>query len=163
KKLHPDLNPGNKKAEEQFKEVSAAHDLLSDADKRARFDRGEIDASGAERPRQRYYHDFPAGADADHQYADASAYEHSAQAGEFRARGLFGRGGGGIRRALGGPLRGAVPAGQVRVRPPAGTAMMRVPKHSIAGAVARLRGKGARWQARGAGGQLVSLKVMLRA
>ena len=54
KKLHPDLNPGNKQAEEQFKEVSAAYDLLGDAQKRARFDRGEIDASGAERPRQGY-------------------------------------------------------------------------------------------------------------
>src|SRR5438552_7157120 len=58
KKLHPDLNPGNKQAEEQFKAVSAAYDLLSDPQKRARFDRGEIDASGAERPRQRYYRDF---------------------------------------------------------------------------------------------------------
>jgi DnaJ-class molecular chaperone len=58
KKLHPDLNPGNKKAEEEFKAVTAAYDLLGDADKRARFDRGEIDASGSERPRQRYYRDF---------------------------------------------------------------------------------------------------------
>ena len=37
KKLHPDLNPGNKKAEENFKEVTAAYDLLSDADKRAAY------------------------------------------------------------------------------------------------------------------------------
>jgi DnaJ-class molecular chaperone len=50
KKLHPDLNPGNKKAEECFKEVAAAYGLLSDADKRAKFDRGEINASGAEQP-----------------------------------------------------------------------------------------------------------------
>ena len=48
KTLHPDLNPGNAKKAEQFSEVSAAYDFLSDADKRARFDRGEIDASGAE-------------------------------------------------------------------------------------------------------------------
>ena len=39
KKLHPDLNPGNKEAEERFKEVSAAYGLLSDADKRARYER----------------------------------------------------------------------------------------------------------------------------
>jgi DnaJ-class molecular chaperone len=58
KKLHPDLNPGNKTAEEKFKEISAAYDLLSDPEKRARFDRGEIDASGTERPRQQYYRDF---------------------------------------------------------------------------------------------------------
>ena len=58
KKLHPDLNPGNKAAEEKFKEISAAYDLLSDPEKRARFDRGEIDASGTERPRRQYYRDF---------------------------------------------------------------------------------------------------------
>ncbi len=50
KKLHPDLNPGDKKVEQQFKDVAAAYDLLSDPEKRAKFDRGEIDASGAERP-----------------------------------------------------------------------------------------------------------------
>ena len=55
KKLHPDLNPGNKKVEQQFKEITAAYDLLSDPKKRARFDRGEIDAMGAERPSRGYY------------------------------------------------------------------------------------------------------------
>ena len=54
KKLHPDLNPGNKKAEQSFKEVSAAYDLLSDPEKKARFDRGEIDASGVERQQPFY-------------------------------------------------------------------------------------------------------------
>jgi DnaJ-class molecular chaperone len=54
KQLHPDLNPGKPEAEARFKNVTAAYDLLSDADKRARYDRGEIDASGAERPRYSY-------------------------------------------------------------------------------------------------------------
>ncbi|MBC9178625.1 DnaJ C-terminal domain-containing protein [Pseudoroseomonas ludipueritiae] len=49
KRYHPDMNPGDKQAEERFKEASAAHALLSDAEKRARFDRGEIDAEGQER------------------------------------------------------------------------------------------------------------------
>ncbi len=48
KKLHPDQNPNDKPAEERFKRVSAAFDILSDPEKRARYDRGEIDADGHE-------------------------------------------------------------------------------------------------------------------
>jgi DnaJ-class molecular chaperone len=61
KKLHPDLNPGNKRVEQQFKEVSAAYDLLSDPTKRARYDRGEIDSSGAERPERPFYRRYAEG------------------------------------------------------------------------------------------------------
>lgn len=73
KKLHPDLNPGDKAAEEKFKEIASANDLLGDADKRRRFDAGEIDASGAEQPQHHYYRDF-ATSDQGDPYADASGY-----------------------------------------------------------------------------------------
>lgn len=46
KELHPDANKDNPKATERFSIVTSAYDLLSDKDKRARFDRGEIDADG---------------------------------------------------------------------------------------------------------------------
>lgn len=49
KELHPDLNPGRADIEQRFKEVNAAYDFLSDAGRRARYDRGDIDAGGAER------------------------------------------------------------------------------------------------------------------
>jgi DnaJ-class molecular chaperone len=46
KELHPDTNKGNPGATERFSEVTRAYDLLSDKDKRARYDRGEIDIDG---------------------------------------------------------------------------------------------------------------------
>ena len=49
KKHHPDLHPGDKGAETRFKEIASAYDIIGDEKKRARFDSGEIDASGAER------------------------------------------------------------------------------------------------------------------
>src|SRR4051812_37472467 len=45
---HPDTNPGDKKAEEKFKQVSAAFDIVGDAEKRKKFDLGQIDADGRE-------------------------------------------------------------------------------------------------------------------
>jgi DnaJ-class molecular chaperone len=48
---HPDTNPGNKEAEERFKRVSGAFDIVGDAEKRKKFDAGEIDADGRETAR----------------------------------------------------------------------------------------------------------------
>jgi DnaJ-class molecular chaperone len=70
---HPDLNPGDPKAEAKFKAASAAYDLLKDAEKRARFDKGEIDASGQERPERRYYREYAEAPGAG--YRSAQGYE----------------------------------------------------------------------------------------
>ena len=61
KKHHPDLNPGDKAAEAKFKEISQANDILSDAEKRRRFDAGEIDATGQEMPPRGFYRDQAGG------------------------------------------------------------------------------------------------------
>src|SRR5512140_1784447 len=61
RKFHPDLHPVDKEEEAKFKAIAAANDLLKDKEKRRRFDAGEIDASGAERPQERFYRDFADG------------------------------------------------------------------------------------------------------
>lgn len=105
KKLHPDLNPGKKEVEAQFKEVSGAYDLLSDADKRRRFDAGEIDASGQERPQRQYYRQYAQSDDGMRYSGDFggdSAFAEDLFA-EMFARARGGSGGGG--RAGGGNFR----------------------------------------------------------
>ena len=74
KQFHPDLNPGNKAAESRFKEISAAHDLLSGKEKRGKFDRGEIDAEGQPAPERGWYRPHAEGADGAH-YASSGGYE----------------------------------------------------------------------------------------
>src|SRR6185436_19001558 len=74
KKLHPDLNPGDKAAEEKFKQITAAYDIVGDEEKRGRCDRGEIDAGGQERPQQRYYREY-AGGDEGARYRSTAGFE----------------------------------------------------------------------------------------
>jgi DnaJ-class molecular chaperone len=52
KELHPDVRPSDAAAADRFKKVSAAYEILGDADKRRKFDQGEIDANGE--PRRTY-------------------------------------------------------------------------------------------------------------
>jgi DnaJ-class molecular chaperone len=91
KELHPDLNPGNAKAAERFKEISAAYDIVGDAEKRARYDKGEIDASGAERPEQRFYREY-ANADGGGRYHTRAGFEDFEDVSDIFAD-LFRRGG----------------------------------------------------------------------
>ncbi|MBC7907572.1 MAG: J domain-containing protein [Rhodospirillaceae bacterium] len=81
KKHHPDMNPDNKESESRFREISAAYDLLSDPTKRARFDRGEIDAEGRETFARAYSAAHGAGA--------RGAYNFSFGDGGSRAEDLF--------------------------------------------------------------------------
>ncbi|MEY8841264.1 DnaJ C-terminal domain-containing protein [Cribrihabitans sp. XS_ASV171] len=73
KECHPDLKPGDAAAEARFKAAAAAYDLLKDPETRARFDRGEIDASGQERTQQQYYRQYSEAAGNPYRRAQAGA------------------------------------------------------------------------------------------
>ncbi|WP_137179657.1 DnaJ C-terminal domain-containing protein [Roseomonas sp. AR75] len=170
RKHHPDLNPGDKAAEEAFKRIGAANDLLSDPEKRARFDRGEIDASGQEKPQPRYYRDFAEGA-GPQGYASDAGFADMADADEIlselfgRRAGRGGRGAGSASfRMRGGDLHGrltldfleAVNGAKKRVTLPEGeTVDVTVPPGTRDGQVLRLRGKGAPGLGGGPSGDLL--------
>ena len=106
KELHPDKNKDNPKATERFSDVTKAYDLLLDKDKRAQFDRGEIDADGNPTAPFGYgggggYQRGPAGQQ--HDFGNAGA-----DFGDI-FEGLFGGGGGGG-SPFGGRQRNAPPA-----------------------------------------------------
>ncbi len=148
KKLHPDLNPGNKKAEEQFKEISAAYDLLGDTTRRARFDRGEIDASGQERPAQHFYRDFAEGGD--HTYSSDAGFADFADAEDIISE-IFGRRARSSVRTRGSDIRynltlgflDAINGGKHQLTLPDGSNLdVTIPPGISDGQVLRLRGKG---------------------
>src|SRR5215475_7947862 len=95
KKHHPDLNPGNKEAEAKFKEVSQANDILSDAEKRRRYDAGEIDAAGQEVPPRGFYRD-QAGGFGGAKYEHAGGHEAFSDMGGIFSE-MFGQRGAGFR------------------------------------------------------------------
>ncbi|MBP2290518.1 DnaJ C-terminal domain-containing protein [Azospirillum rugosum] len=156
KKYHPDLNPGKEEAEQRFKDISAAYSLLSDPDKRARFDRGEIDASGQERPQRQYYRDFaegPGGARYSHAEGFASDDLENIFSDLFGGRG-FSRGftaggasmpmkGGNLSLALTVDFVDAAKGGKQRVTMPDGKTLdIDLPAGLEDHATIRLKGKG---------------------
>ncbi|MDB5561237.1 MAG: putative Heat shock protein-DnaJ-like protein [Hyphomicrobiales bacterium] len=170
KKLHPDLNPGDKQAERKFQELSAAWDILGDKDKRARFDRGEIDAAGDERPQQRrYYRDYAGGGD-ENPYANNSGFSDLGDAGDIFADLFGGRSGGRTSfRMRGADLRfrlavdflDAVNGATKQVTLGDGTTIdITIPPGTEDGQVLRLRGKGAPGSGSGSPGDaLVEIEV----
>ena len=156
KKLHPDLNPGDKSAEERFKTITAAYDILGDEEKRGRYDRGEIDASGQETPQQRYYREY-AGGQEGARYRSTAGYEDIGAFSDlfgdlFGERGGMGRGAGGRRFSMRGQdaqyrlevdFLHAVNGTKTRITlPDGGTLDVTIPPGVTDGQVLRLRGKG---------------------
>lgn len=149
KDLHPDLNPGDRQAEEKFKAVSAAYDLLSDPEKRARFDRGEIDAAGAERPRERYYRDFQGAGAGEHPYSSTSGFADFDEilsnlfGGREGRHSRFRMRGGDIHYRLSVEFLEAVNGTTKRISLPDGSTLdVSIPAGMQDGQILRLRGKG---------------------
>jgi len=157
KKLHPDLNPGDKAAGEKFKKITAAYDILGDAEKRGRYDRAEIDASGQERPQQHYYREYAGGQDGA-RYRSTAGFEDIGAFSDlfgdlFGERGGTREGGpGGARFSMRGPdaqyrlevdLLNAVNGTKTRITlPDGGTLDVAIPAGVTDGQVLRLKGKG---------------------
>ena len=174
KELHPDRNKDNPKASERFSQVTNAYDLLSDKDKRARFDRGEIDGDGN-----------PAAP-----FGYGSAPRSGGPGGGFRSQGfefgggeadvsdifegLFGGRGGGFASGMGGrraPAKGANVAYSLRVpftdaatlspqrvQLPDGALDLKLPAGVETGTQMRLAGKGEPGAA-GPGDAIVTIEV----
>lgn len=173
KELHPDVNP-SRSAEERFKKVTAAHEILGDTEKRRQFDRGEIDASGEPR---RYSRAAGAGG--------ARGGGGGGDFGEFGFGDVFSDIFGGFRGAAGGGARpgggaGYAPRGRdvrytldvdfleavkgARKRvtlPEGGTLDLSVPEGVSDGQVLRLKGKGSASMRSGGepGDALVEIRV----
>lgn len=92
KELHPDRNTDNPRASERFSEVTAAYDLLSDKDKRAQYDRGEIDDNG--NPKFQGFPGAGMGGGAGGFRGRPGGFEYTGEGGDFSDifEGLFGGG-----------------------------------------------------------------------
>ncbi|MAI90416.1 DnaJ C-terminal domain-containing protein [Ponticaulis sp.] len=77
KENHPDVRPNDPAAEETFKRATAAFNLLSDPDQKARYDRGEIDAEGQEKARFTGGHPFGQSAGGGSPFGNAEFRTHS--------------------------------------------------------------------------------------
>jgi DnaJ-class molecular chaperone len=162
KQYHPDANPGNKAAEERFKRISAAFDLLGDEEKRRKYDAGEIDADGRETMRG-----FAGGAQGGgFRSADFENVDLGDILGEmFGARGGraggfgFSQRGSDVRAQIEIDLEEAIAGAKRRIAFSDGrTLEVTIPKGASDGQVLRLKGQGAPGRA-GPGDALIELAI----
>ena len=163
KQHHPDTNPGNKAAEERFKQVSAAFDILGDVDKRKKFDAGEIDADGRETFRGFGGNPGGAGYGGGQRGAAFDGVDLSDLFGDILGRGRGGAGfaprGADVRAKVEIDLEDAIHGGKKRISFSDGrTIDMTIPMGAEDGQSLRLKGQGAPGRA-GPGDALIELII----
>lgn len=182
KQLHPDQNPGDKAAEERFKKVSAAFDILGDEEKRKKYDAGQIDSDGRETMRGFRSGENPFGAGGPyaggfHREGGQGGFESHFEGGDFGdilSEILGGKrgGGAGFGGFGGAPQRGqdvraevaitveeAVQGGKKRIAFSDGRTLdVTIPKGAAEGQTLRLKGQGGQGRG-GAGDALIELHI----
>lgn len=170
KQHHPDTNPGDKAAEDRFKQVSAAFDILGDEAKRKKYDAGEIDADGREQ-----FRGFGGGQRNPWQGDPRGGFNRSGPQTDFEGidlddilGGVFGRrgpGGGGpirgadVRAQLEIDLEDAIHGAKKRIAFSDGrTIDVSIPRGADEGQALRLKGQGAPGRG-GAGDALIELVI----
>lgn len=165
KQHHPDTNPGNKAAEDRFKQVSAAFDILGDPDKRKKFDAGEIDADGRETFRG--FGGNPGGSPfgGGQRGAAFDGVDLSDLFGDILGRGRGGGGGGfapkgsDVRAKVEIDLEDAIHGGKKRISFSDGrTVDLTIPKGAEEGQSLRLKGQGSPGRA-GPGDAIIELSI----
>lgn len=156
---HPDVNPNNPSAVERFKKISAAYDLLGDTEKRAKYDRGEIDEQGEPRRYQQSYRGAgpfagragqgqrPGGGFEDFGFSDIfdifSSNGTAGTRGQARGHGGYAARGPDARYTLEVDFIEAVTGAKKRVNMPAGGILdISVPSGVSDGQILRLKGRG---------------------
>ena len=162
KEFHPDISKGN---EERFKKVSSAYEILGDADKRAAYDRGEIDGRGD--PRHAGFRQYARGARAgagagyDSEFGFGDIFSDIFGGQRASARGGFAAKGPDVRYTLEVDFLEAASGTTKRVTiPGGGTLDLNVPAGVADAQVLRLKGKGSRGVGNGESGDaLVEIRV----
>ncbi|MEO6772074.1 MAG: J domain-containing protein [Kofleriaceae bacterium] len=143
RKHHPDVNPGNAKAEEAFKKVSSAYDVLSDVKKRAAYDEfGDASLQGGfDAVKAREYARWQG----TRQQQRAASYAEGPA--DFDFAEMFGRARGpsrghDLQASMQMDLRQAIEGAEISLELPTGTQRVRIPPGADDGSTIRIPGKG---------------------